>query len=1130
MKIEYLKLKNYIGIYNGMETNEIEIDFKESDNVITLLSGKNGSGKAQPEDSIVYTPSGYKRIGDIKVGDIILSENGEHVRVNGVFPQGLLEVYRVHFNDGTYMDCNDEHLFKVTIDDIDEEVCTVRHILTNMNDHTFTIPTCSNISFNEQEVSISPHEVGKNINEYFFIPKEYMYNTIDKRQELLSGILENGNTITNDNVTLLEDIRFIVDSLGMSCSLTDNTITINTNKQCRTITNVEYLNMMVQMVCISIDSESHLYLTNNFIVTHNTTVLSTLHPFSGTMDGRGSFILEGTEGFKEIHISHNDTLYKIEHHYDNKGKSMKVKSYISKKSNNDSSFKQLNPNGTVKSFKELIFKNLDVDESFFNLARIGSDTAGFIDKTPAKRKEYLSMFLSDIDRFLVAYKKINASYSSVNKNIKYIVDQINKLEDEDRLNDRLKNLSNQIEDITNIRNEQQSLLDSNIGESKALDPEGNLYDKYQEGLKEYNLKKHNLGQYQVNMNKHRQMFTDVDSFSDELSKVKTEKQLLEQRLEKEKDNLLKLNSEILDVRNDIFDIHCKISEFGVDKTVSDYQELIDTYNTQLDELNTYIESNKDKYSKYDNIDLTVVKDAQIRLDKVVQQIDNVISKYNMNTINEINEFDPISTKERIINLKNMIHDYEEQLLNLRSNEASYNANLKLVKVLDKRPSDCAIDSCPFISEALLHVNDREKLNQVQNKIAALVNSIRECNNELSSIDETISLYNQLQTIYSSNIEDMSSTFNLLPHPHHFNSYNNFIANLTKDKSLIDFSDIIEYKTILNDISSLNDKIVSIKKELDNSEKILVLLDTMKSNQERLEERESLLVKDIGNLESDIKAITSDIQEIDNEIIVFTKCIEDEEQIESTTREINEIREYLKSIKSKVQRIKDITEDNTKINEAVVTYDRQLVNLNKDLDNVKFSMERLREYKERKSELDDRFFKLSTLRTALSTTKGIPLLFIDVYLKKTKKIANELLDIIFKGNFYIEDFKLTESDFLISVRKPDGEIVEDVTGASQGEKALISIALSFALIQQSLRKYNILCLDEMDATLDANNRRSFIDMIERQLKVMGVEQCFIISHNEAFDPHPVDLLLFPNSTVDKNNNEFMENKKIIADFM
>ena len=99
-------------------------------------------------------------------------------------------------------------------------------------------------------------------------------------------------------------------------------------------------------------------------------------------------------------------------------------------------------------------------------------------------------------------------------------------------------------------------------------------------------------------------------------------------------------------------------------------------------------------------------------------------------------------------------------------------------------------------------------------------------------------------------------------------------------------------------------------------------------------------------------------------------------------------------------------------------------------------------------------------------------------------------------------------------------------ASQGEIAMTAISLSLALIEQSIGDYNILCLDEIDGPLDSENRNNFINILNSQIKKLGIEQIFVISHNNAFDIAPLDLILLKGNTVDFENEAFLENKTII----
>ena len=81
--------------------------------VNVMVVGQAGTGKAQPLTSKVYTPTGYKLMGDVRPGDIVLDGKGNPTEVLGVFPQGERDVYKIHFNDGTYIEVADSHLNSV---------------------------------------------------------------------------------------------------------------------------------------------------------------------------------------------------------------------------------------------------------------------------------------------------------------------------------------------------------------------------------------------------------------------------------------------------------------------------------------------------------------------------------------------------------------------------------------------------------------------------------------------------------------------------------------------------------------------------------------------------------------------------------------------------------------------------------------------------------------------------------------------------------------------------------------------------------------------------------------------------------------------------------------------------------
>ncbi|MFG3000143.1 PhoH family protein [Streptomyces sp. NPDC048340] len=70
-------------------------------------------GRAQPIFTKVLTPDGWRPIGDLQVGDLVVGSNGEPTPVLGVYPQGEKDIYRVTAQDGSWTLCCGEHLWTV---------------------------------------------------------------------------------------------------------------------------------------------------------------------------------------------------------------------------------------------------------------------------------------------------------------------------------------------------------------------------------------------------------------------------------------------------------------------------------------------------------------------------------------------------------------------------------------------------------------------------------------------------------------------------------------------------------------------------------------------------------------------------------------------------------------------------------------------------------------------------------------------------------------------------------------------------------------------------------------------------------------------------------------------------------
>ena len=79
-----------------------------------IIDAEPGEGKAQPNDTMIPVPGGWKRMDELKVGDEVYNRLGNPVKVLAIYPQnGLQETYEVFLEDGRCTRCNKEHLWVV---------------------------------------------------------------------------------------------------------------------------------------------------------------------------------------------------------------------------------------------------------------------------------------------------------------------------------------------------------------------------------------------------------------------------------------------------------------------------------------------------------------------------------------------------------------------------------------------------------------------------------------------------------------------------------------------------------------------------------------------------------------------------------------------------------------------------------------------------------------------------------------------------------------------------------------------------------------------------------------------------------------------------------------------------------
>ena len=317
-----------------------------------FLVKQPGFGKCQPHDTIIPTPDGFRRFGDLKVGDMVFTYNGKSTKIIEIYEQGLCDVYEVTFENGSTMKCTKDHLLPIvgTINknsqmdwiwkSIGKVSLTLEEIMQNLEKDVskYLVPVFSHdVEFDGNYV-IGDRNISRAGKQFVHCklrcPVEYVYASRTERFRFLQSIMiSSGTVITVDNGTTLHAILpvfhikdadavnnliLVFKSLGYAISfypelnpnagtiiihsrrnninalfdenaqydIDDSIITTGATETCyapiresypycnpygyTTIVSIKKCENKEECRCIKIAHNSSLYLTNDFIITHNT--------------------------------------------------------------------------------------------------------------------------------------------------------------------------------------------------------------------------------------------------------------------------------------------------------------------------------------------------------------------------------------------------------------------------------------------------------------------------------------------------------------------------------------------------------------------------------------------------------------------------------------------------------------------------------------------------------------------------------------------------------------------------------------------------------------------------------------------------------------------------------------------
>lgn len=265
------------------------------------MFGTRRFGKALLDSELIYTPYGSKKIGFADIGDIIYGDDGNLTTIVGVYPQGFVDTYKVTFEDGRSVVCCGQHQWKVKYHGDYKVMSTMGIIHSDFS--KMTIDMGDAVDFPERRWLMSPHLLGSLVASFlcgatdriFELSKKEMddviYSSKKQKELFISSFMKIacGISTGDDRFKVVYKSEYIISfvrrifwSMGYYCVMDGDDMYISKTHNRLRISDIDYYGKY-KATCIEVDNKSHQFLTTNFVVSHNTTIMSSLLQMNATM-------------------------------------------------------------------------------------------------------------------------------------------------------------------------------------------------------------------------------------------------------------------------------------------------------------------------------------------------------------------------------------------------------------------------------------------------------------------------------------------------------------------------------------------------------------------------------------------------------------------------------------------------------------------------------------------------------------------------------------------------------------------------------------------------------------------------------------------------------------------------------
>ena len=272
----------------------------EEENKGIFMFGCRRFGKALLDPEILYLEDREKMIGNIVVGDKIYDDKGNLVEVVGVYPQGKVTTYRVVFEDGRNVICCGNHQWRVNHGG-KWHVRSLRSI-AGLDYKSMSIPVGEALNYPTAKLPVPPSAYASMLAAYLggysgdmffdkYVCKKFLRSSIDQKKDFIENFIrffrnvvtgEEELTLSHIDMDVINFVQRMFWASGWYAKLEGNKLILSRNRKELKIRSISIYGKE-HATCITVDNDSHLFLTTNYIVTHNTAMMSSLLARNATM-------------------------------------------------------------------------------------------------------------------------------------------------------------------------------------------------------------------------------------------------------------------------------------------------------------------------------------------------------------------------------------------------------------------------------------------------------------------------------------------------------------------------------------------------------------------------------------------------------------------------------------------------------------------------------------------------------------------------------------------------------------------------------------------------------------------------------------------------------------------------------